>query len=53
MKDLELAKDLLRKHNCALVIVKDGQVLIETNAPGIRGFLVALDKSGKAPRDQP
>ena len=47
MKDLDLAKDLLRKSNCALVIVKDGQVLLETNASGIRGFLMALDKIGK------
>ncbi len=47
MKDLDLARDLLRKSNCALVIVKDGQVLLETNAPGIRGFLMALDKIGK------
>lgn len=48
MKDLEQAKDLLRKQNYALVIVKDGQVLHETNASGIRGFLIALDKIGKS-----
>jgi len=47
MKDLELARDLLRKHNCALVIVKDGHVLHETNASGIRGFLTALNRIGK------
>jgi hypothetical protein len=47
MKDLELAKNTLRKHNCALVIVKDGKILFETNASGIRGFLIALEKSGK------
>jgi hypothetical protein len=47
MKDLDVAKDLLTRSNCALVIVKDGQVLLETNASGIRGFLIALDKIGK------
>ncbi len=47
MKDLDLARDLLRKRNCALVIVKDGHVLLETNASGIRGFLMALEKIGK------
>jgi len=47
MKDLDVAKDLLTRSNCALVIVKDGQVLLETNASGIRGFLMALDKMGK------
>jgi len=47
MKDLDLAKDLLRKNNRALVVVKNGQILLETSASGIRGFLVALDKIGK------
>ena len=46
MKDLELAKEMLRKHNRALVIVKAGRILHETNASGIRGFLTALDKIG-------
>jgi len=48
MNDLDLAKDLLRKSNCALVVVKDGQVLLETSDSGIRGFLMALDKIGKS-----
>lgn len=48
MKDLDLAKNLLRESNCALVIVKDGRVLFKTNASGIRGFLTALDKIGKS-----
>ncbi len=47
MKDLDLAKDLLRKRNCALVIVKNGHILFETDASGIRGFLTALEKIGK------
>jgi len=47
MNDLDLARDLLRKRNCALVIVKDGQILLETDASGIRGFLTALDTIGK------
>jgi hypothetical protein len=48
MKDLDLAKDLLKKGNYALVIVKNGQVLLETSAPGIRGFLMASDMIGKS-----
>lgn len=47
VKDLDLAKDVLKRRNRALVIVKQGQILLETNASGIRGFLMALDKIGK------
>ena len=47
MKDLELAKEVLRKHDCALVIVKAGRILHETNASGIQGFLKALDEVGR------
>jgi Domain of unknown function (DUF1893) len=47
MKDLELAKEMLGKHNYALVIVKAGRILHETKASGIRGFLEALDKIGR------
>ncbi len=47
MKDLDVAKKLLLEKNCALIIVKNKEVLFETNASGIRGFLAALDKIGK------
>jgi hypothetical protein len=47
MKDLELAKEMLRKHDRTLVIVKAGSVLHETNASGIKGFLAAIDKIGR------
>jgi len=47
MQDLDIAKDVLRKNNENLVIVKDGRVLFETSSPGIRGLLTAVEKIGK------
>lgn len=47
MTDLEIAKNLLKKNNDSLVIVKGGKVLFETSSPGIRGLLIALEKIGK------
>lgn len=44
---METAKKLLRGSRCSLVIVKNGQVLFETNAPGIGGLLTAVDKIGR------
>jgi hypothetical protein len=47
MKDLDIAKNLLKKKNCTLVIVKNGRVIFETDSQGIRGLLTAIDKIGK------
>jgi len=47
MNDLDIAKNLLKENNDTLVIVKSGKVLFETNSPGIRGLLVAIEKIGK------
>ncbi len=47
MKDLEIARYRFLEKSRALVIVKDEKVLFETNASGIRGFLIALNKIGK------
>jgi len=47
MKDLDIAKSVLKKNNDTLVIVKEGKVLFETNSPGIRGLLAAIEKIGK------
>jgi len=47
MQDLAVAKNVLKKNNDNLVIVKDGRVLFETNSPGIRGLLTAVEKIGK------
>jgi len=47
MQDLDTAKNTLKKNNETLVIVKKGKVLFETNSPGIRGLLMAIDKVGK------
>lgn len=45
-RDLDLAKNVLRKGNYNLVIVKNGRVLFETDSQGIRGFLTAIKKLG-------
>jgi hypothetical protein len=47
MKDIDVAKKRLLKENQALVIVSDGEVLFETRASGIRGFLLAIERIGK------
>lgn len=47
MKDLDIAKDRLLEENSALVIVTNGRVVFETTAPGIGGFLRAIQCIGK------
>ncbi len=47
MHDSDTAKNRLIRNNCSLVIVKNGQVLFETNTSGIRGLLMAVDTLGK------
>lgn len=47
MQDLDIAKNLLKKNNDTLVIVKDKEILFETDSSGIRGLLVAIEKVGK------
>ncbi len=51
MRDLDMAKDLLIRNNSSLVIVKNGEVLFETNTSGIRGLLMAVEKMGKDMKD--
>jgi putative ribosome biogenesis GTPase RsgA len=47
MQDLDIAKNLLKKNNDTLVIIKGGKVLFETNSSGIRGLLTAIEKIGE------
>jgi len=47
MHDLDIAKNTLKKNNDTLVIVKKGSVLFETNSPGIRGLVTAIERIGK------
>jgi hypothetical protein len=47
MEDLNIAKNLLKKKNYTLVIVKNGRAIFETNSQGIRGLLTAIEKTGK------
>jgi len=51
MKDLDIAKNRLIEENYALVIVKNREVLFETDASGIRGLLVAVERIGKDMKD--
>jgi hypothetical protein len=43
MSDLQTAKKLLFEKKLTLVIVKNGQVLFETDSPRISGFMKAID----------
>jgi len=47
MQDLDIAKNLLKRNNDTLVIVKNGDVLLETNSSGIRGLIAAIEKIGE------
>ncbi len=44
MDDLELAKTQLYTKNLTLSIVKNGQILLETNSHRISGFIGAIEK---------
>ena len=46
-RDLELAKSRLKDRDLTLVIVKEGEVVIETKSQGVGGFLQAIEKLGK------
>ena len=46
--DLQMARNELKKKDCALVITKDERILFETKATGIRGLLTAVDQLGES-----
>jgi len=46
MKDLEVAKEELKKHGLNLVVVKDGRILFETREHGLKGLFEAIEKLG-------
>lgn len=46
MQDIEFAKNMLKKNDDNLVIVKNGKLLFETHLQGIRGLLTAIRKIG-------
>lgn len=46
MKDLEQAKTRIREKNLTLSIVKDGEIIVETDSHRIFGFLDAIEKLG-------
>lgn len=47
MQDLELARLRLKEKYLALVVVKNGKVIFETESHGIKGFLQAIQLLGK------
>ena len=51
MRDLDMAKDLMKTNKRSLVIVKNREVLFETNTSGIRGLLMAVEKIGEDMED--
>ncbi|MCW3998239.1 MAG: DUF1893 domain-containing protein [Candidatus Bathyarchaeota archaeon] len=48
MLDLEIAKNRLQSKDVTLVIVKNGEMLFETEEHKIKGFLGAIEKLGKS-----
>jgi len=46
--DLQMARNELKKKDCALVITKSERILFETKASGIRGLLTAVDQLGES-----
>ncbi len=46
-RDLKLAKSQLKEKNLTLVIVKEGEIIFETERQGIGGFLQAIKNLGK------
>ncbi len=47
MDDLEQAKRALKDKNLSLVFVKNSQIIFETDAEGLAGFLQAIDTLGR------
>lgn len=47
MQDLDIAKNLLKRNNDTLVIVRNGEVLLETDSSGIQGLVAAIEKIGE------
>ena len=46
MQDLEIAKSTLKEKGLTLVIVKNGQVLFQTDSHRISGFIDAIEQVG-------
>jgi len=46
-RDLQIARNELKKKDCTLVTVKNERILFETKATGIRGLLTAVDQLGE------
>ena len=46
-KDLEIAKEFLKKGNYSLVFVKNGKILFSSKESGINSFIEAIDKHGE------
>ena len=51
MDDIEIARDQIRKRKLAMVIVKNGEILFETQSHRISGFLDAICSLDEQLRD--
>jgi hypothetical protein len=51
MQDLELAKNRLSEENLTLSIVKDANIIFESDLHGISGFIEAIEKLGEKLED--
>jgi hypothetical protein len=51
MRDLDIARDYLKKNDRTFVVAKEGRIVHETDSPGILGLLTAVEKLGKESRD--
>ena len=50
-RDLQMARNELKKKDCALAITRNERILYETKASGIRGLLTAVDQLGESMKD--
>jgi hypothetical protein len=48
LDDMDVARDVISKKNCSIVVVKDGKVLTERQGNGIRPILDAIVQLGES-----
>ena len=48
LDDMDVARDIMSKKNCSIVVVKDGKVLTEKQGNGIRPILDAIVQLGES-----
>jgi len=51
MRDLEIAKSRLTEENLTLSVVKNAEIIFESNSHGVSGLLEAIEKLGEKLKD--